>query len=112
LNAKYDGAIRFTKSDLANFLIRSHADSLDGAETDALAADLYDEVRWLNWALAKIRKAKKDGVQMSLDELVLQRKPTETEQKATVKRSRKSVAIDANESISPAPAADSKQSPL
>ena len=86
LEARFDGMVRVTKSDLANFLIRAHADALSDAEVDALGAELYDEVRWLNWSLAKVRRAKKDGVALSLDELLVRRKGGEAAAKPPAKR--------------------------
>jgi hypothetical protein len=55
LNRKFDGMIRITKSDLANFLIRHHVESLSDKEVALIESEFYDEVRWLNWALTKRR---------------------------------------------------------
>ncbi|MFP5458382.1 MAG: hypothetical protein ACLGG7_06590 [Bacteriovoracia bacterium] len=74
LNSKFDGMIRLTKSDLANFLIRHHPAHLDAEEVALIEAEHFDEVRWINWALAKIREAKKQGQSLTLDELMAQRK--------------------------------------
>ena len=105
LNEKFDGMIRFTKSDLANFLIRNHANDLNDDEIDTLASEHYDEMRWLNWAVAKIRKAKKEGIQLSLDELMVKRKPADTVKKSNVKRPRKIAPQSANDQSLLEPAA-------
>jgi len=34
---------------------------------------MFDEVRWLNWALAKVRQAKKAGQLLSLNDLMVKR---------------------------------------
>ena len=73
LNKRFDGMIRVTKSDLANFVIRHHSDELSQHEIDLIEGEFYDEVRWLNWALAKIRQAKKEGRALSLEDLMKSR---------------------------------------
>ena len=73
LNARFDGMIRVTKSDLANFLIRQHDDGLSECEIKLIEAELFDEVRWLNWALSKVRQAKKEGRKLSLNDLMVKR---------------------------------------
>ncbi|MBX3039868.1 MAG: hypothetical protein KF789_04055, partial [Bdellovibrionaceae bacterium] len=45
-------------------------------------------VRWINWALAKIREAKKQGLSLTLDELMAQRNVPAT----PAKRSRRKLA--------------------
>ncbi len=75
--------IRVTKSDLANFLIRQHEGSLSESEIKTVEAELFDEVRWLTWALTKVRRAKKVGQPLSLDDLMVKRKSIEG-QRATV----------------------------
>ncbi len=73
LNERFDGMIRVTKSDLANFLIRQHAENLSEPEIKLIEAELFDEVRWLNWALTKVRQAKKAGQALSLNDLMVKR---------------------------------------
>jgi hypothetical protein len=73
LNVHFDGMIRVTKSDIANFLIRRHEPALSDDEVQAIQAEFYDETRWLNWAIAKLRQAKKDGVPLTLDDLMARR---------------------------------------
>ena len=78
LNQRFDGMLRLTKSDLANFVIREHAANLSEDEIAAIELEFYDDLRWLNWAQGKIRKAKKEGVSLTLEDLMLkrtQRKP-------------------------------------
>ena len=77
LNQKYDGMIKFSKSDLANFLIRHHDESLSEMEMKLLGAEHYDELRWINRAIEKVRQAKRSGVALSLEELMVRRKPIE-----------------------------------
>ncbi len=70
LNAKFDGMIRLTKSDLANFLIRHHPIQLSEDEVKLIEAEHFDEMRWLNWAVSKIRDAKKQGLSLTLNDLM------------------------------------------
>jgi hypothetical protein len=97
LNKRFDGMIRVTKSDLANFLIRQHNETLSEDEVVRIEAELYDEVRWLNWALTKIRKAKREGVVLTLDELMVKRKTNEPSKKLSKKYLRKSANDGAND---------------
>lgn len=77
LTDKYDGMIKFSKSDLANFVIREHAESLSELEIKLLAAEYYDEMRWINKAIEKVRHAKRRGVSLTLEELMEKRRPIE-----------------------------------
>ncbi len=88
LNARFDGMIRVTKSDLANFLIRQHDPSLSDAEAQSIQAELYDETRWLNWAIAKLRQAKKDGASVTLNDLMMKRDLIATKDAAAKPRPR------------------------
>jgi hypothetical protein len=73
LNARFDGMIKVTKSDLANFLIRQHEEKLSDPEIRLIESEMFDEVRWLNWALAKVRQAKRQGQSLSLEDLMVKR---------------------------------------
>lgn len=100
LNLKFDGMIRLTKSDLANFLIRHHPPNLSIEELGAIEAEHFDEVRWLNWATNKIREAKKCGQILTLMELLEARNhpsPPVTQTKKT--RGRKLKINNKDESI-------------
>lgn len=99
LNLRFEGMIRATKSDLANFLIRHHSDTLSEAEIGLLEAELFDEVRWLNWALCKIREAKKQGRVLSLEDLMVKRRVACHSKATTTKRARNKPTTGANEDI-------------
>lgn len=73
LNQKFDGMIKLTKSDLANFLIRHHAEQLTDGEIAKIEGENFDELRWMTWALNKIRQAKKEGQSLTLAELMAKR---------------------------------------
>lgn len=77
LTDKYDSMIKFSKSDLANFIIREHTESLSELEVRLLAAEYYDEMRWINKAIEKVRQAKRSGTQITLEELMEKRRPIE-----------------------------------
>lgn len=78
LNERFDGMIRVTKSDLANFLIRQRAENLTEGEIKLIEAELFDEVRWFNWAITKVRQAKKQGQSLSLTDLMAKRQSIQT----------------------------------
>lgn len=100
LNVKFDGMIRLTKSDLANFMIRHHSAQLSAEEIALIEAEHFDEVRWINWALTKIREAKKQGQVLTLDELMAQRKIQAVPKKVRRKHAPES-AHDETSSTSP-----------
>lgn len=104
LNTKFEGMIRLTKSDLANFLIRHHPAKLSNDELTLIEREHFDEVRWINWALAKIREAKKQGLSLTLEELMEQRNMPSTPPKKT---RRKTAPESAHDEISAAPAISS-----
>ena len=85
LNQKYDSMIKFSKSDLANFLIRHHDESLSEMKMKLLGAEHYDEMRWINRAIEKVRQAKRNGALLTLEELMVKRKPIE-KMKASLKK--------------------------
>ncbi len=70
LNTRAEGLIRFTKSEVVNFLISSHSAKLSQEEQKAVSNTCYDETRWLGWAMGRMRAAKKSGGSVSFDELM------------------------------------------
>ena len=104
LNTKFDGMIRLTKSDLANFLIRHHPAKLSNEELALIEREHFDEVRWINWALAKIRDAKKRGQSLTLEELMEQRNMPSM---PTRKTRRKTAPESAHDEIPMTPSASS-----
>jgi hypothetical protein len=97
LNTRFDGMIRVTKSDLANFLIRLHPDSLSDSETAQIEHEHFDEVRWINWALNKIRAAKKEGYNITLNDLMKKRQLQSQEPLKPTSRKRKSSTAEKNQ---------------
>lgn len=94
--AKYDGMIKISKSDLANFLIRQHDETLSDLEMKLLGAELYDELRWINRAIEKVREAKRAGSDLSLEDVMAKRKPLEKMRASLKKRSNKTRNQSAN----------------
>jgi hypothetical protein len=94
LNARFDGMIRLTKSDLANFLIRHHSESLNDEEAALIEIEHFDELRWMNWALIKIREAKKQGLSLTLQELMEKRRVPSPAKKIRKKLAPKSANDD------------------
>jgi len=61
---------RLTKSDLVNFLIKSHSASLSERELEQLEREHFDEVRFAAWALRQIKEARAQGKELSLADVV------------------------------------------
>lgn len=97
LNDKYDGLVKFSKSEIACFLIRHHDDDLSETQINLLGAELYDELRWLNRAVEKVRQAKRCGLTLSLEDLMIKRKPIEKIKASLLKRDRNQRKPSANE---------------
>lgn len=90
LNKKFEGMIKLTKSDLANFLIRHHAEILSDDEIIKIESEHFDEIRWMNWALNRIRAAKKEGQSLTLNDLMTKRQQQPGQALKTPKRKRSS----------------------
>jgi len=73
IDERFEGFGRITKNDIANFLFRKHPDSLSEEELTELGVEFYDEVTWTRWAFEKIKRARKDGVLLTLEELIAKR---------------------------------------
>lgn len=69
LSARADGLIRYSKSDVVNYLIATRDAELSQAECNGIASRCYDEARWLSWSLSRVRSARKSNRSVSLDEL-------------------------------------------
>lgn len=109
LNERFEGMIKLTKSDLANFLIRHHADALTENEILKIEAEHFDELRWMNWALNQIRTAKKLGQVLTLQDLMAKRLLQPSIATKTSKRKRGAQAPH-NESTSPVVPTDAVES--
>lgn len=110
LNLKFEGMIRLTKSDLANFLIRHHSPKLNEEEINLIETEHFDEVRWLNWAVNKIRDAKRKGLALTLEELIDQRKTQVLASKKTRKKAAPSNA-NKNDPLTSPTALNTQESP-
>jgi hypothetical protein len=99
LNDKYDGMVKFSKSDLANFLIRHSDDELSESQMKLLGVELYDEMRWINRAIEKVRQAKREGLPLSLEDLMAKRKPIEKMKASLQKRDSNKRKQSANDEL-------------
>ena len=99
LTDKYDGMIKHSKSDLANFLIREHAESLSELEVRLVGAEYYDEMRWINRAIEKVRQAKRSGASLTLEELMEKRRPIEKMKMSLKKKDISKRDQDANDEV-------------
>ena len=94
VNERFQGFGRITKNDIANFLFRKHPDSLSEEELTELGIAFYDEVTWTRWAFEKIKRARKDGVSLTLEELIAQRAVPTPVKKMTRIRARQNASGD------------------
>ena len=57
IKSETSGFLEVSKSDLVNFLIKSHADKLKSKEIKSIKAQKYDLVKHLNWLTPLLKKA-------------------------------------------------------
>lgn len=74
-NEALQGFVTVTKSDIINFILNSHSETLSKPEIEALKAEHFDELRFANWLAAKIRDARESGENVSLKDLFEKSKP-------------------------------------
>ncbi len=70
LNDKFKGLIEINKSDLANYFLEKQPDILNRDQIEKIRAAHYDEVRFMSWALQKMKESKKNGETLSLKDLM------------------------------------------
>lgn len=66
---RFGGLLKPTRADIVNFLIDEHESEFSESEMLSLRNRLYNEVRFITWALVQLRKAKQDGVNLTLEDL-------------------------------------------
>jgi hypothetical protein len=64
-----------------------------------LGAELYDEMRWINRAIEKVRQAKREGLPLSLEDLMIKRKPIEKMKASLRKRDGNKRKLGANDEL-------------
>lgn len=73
LNETQKGMIKVSRTDLVNCLLDLHSMELNEDEIQSVAKATFDEVRWLNSAMERIKTAKKKGESLSMDQLLEER---------------------------------------
>ena len=61
---------RINKNDLVNFLVLSLSASLSEREVESLVSQHFDEVRFAEWALKRIKIERAEGKSTSLSEVI------------------------------------------
>ena len=70
LNEKFKGLIDVNKSDLVNHFLSELPEVLNREQVDKIKKIYYDEVRFMQWALQKMKESKKCGEELSLKDLM------------------------------------------
>lgn len=73
INKHLNGMVKVTRTDLVNCLLEQHSIDLSDSEISATAKYCFDEVRWLNSAMERLKKAKKSGAMVSMETLLDER---------------------------------------
>lgn len=73
VSRRLEGMVKVTKSDLVNAILMAHGHGLSDEEIFAIGRECFDEVRWLNWAMERLKQAKKDGSTLTMADLLKSR---------------------------------------
>lgn len=91
LNDKFKGLIEINKSDLVNYFLDKQSDVLNRDQIEKIKTAHYDEVRFMQWALQKIKESKKNGETLSLKDLM---QLSQTKSSDDIKRTKKAKSIE------------------
>ncbi len=67
--------IKLTRSDLANFLVLSHAEALTAGELKELEARYFDPIKVGEWALEELKAAVARGEAVTIEDILATRRP-------------------------------------
>lgn len=70
LNDKFKGLIEVNRSDLTNYFLDRQPDVLNKDQIEKIKAAHYNEVRFMHWALQKMKESKKKGENLSLKDIM------------------------------------------
>jgi hypothetical protein len=62
--------LKLTRSDVVNWLVQSHSDSLTSREIEDIKQKYFDEVEFTEWALRELKEARGRGEKLSLSDLL------------------------------------------
>ncbi len=65
--------VSIKRSELVNWILRSHSEVFNSKELAIIAKDFFDEVAFMTWALDALRKAKQRGEATSMKDLLKER---------------------------------------
>lgn len=72
LQETFNGIVKLSNKEIANFILQSRAGLLGKAELKAIRDKYFDDVRAAQWALQRLKDAKDSGQQLSLAEILNQ----------------------------------------
>ena len=93
LNDKFNGLIEINRSDLTNYFLDRQPDILNRDQIEKVKAAHYDEVRFMSWALQKMKESKKNGESLSLKDLM---QSSQTNPSDDIKRTKKAKGTESN----------------
>lgn len=73
LDQAFGGMVKVTRTDLVNSLLELRGVELSDVELKKIGKYSFDEVRWLNFAMERIKKAKRRGELLTMDQLLAER---------------------------------------
>lgn len=63
---------RLKRGELLHWLILSHSDKLSEAEVGQIEQEFFDEIKFAQWAVKKLKEARAKGQNLELTELIAQ----------------------------------------
>lgn len=70
IEQKTNGMVQLSKSELLNYLVQKKNSELSTSEINQIRKERYDEVKFIHWALMKIKEAKRSGETITLEDLM------------------------------------------
>ncbi|MBI2712739.1 MAG: hypothetical protein HYX41_07805 [Bdellovibrio sp.] len=74
--------VKLTRCELVDFLLLSHSESLSASELKDLEAKYFDEVKFAQWAVEELKRAKARGESVSFADILSERSVKATRPKS------------------------------
>ena len=71
-NEELKGIASLTKSDIINFILKSHGDSFSENDLRSLRVTHFDEIKFSHWITAQLKEAQAKGQSVTIKELMEQ----------------------------------------
>jgi len=91
VNAKFQGIIKVSRSDIANRILKQHSDQLSASDLKAIKEDNFDDTKFALWMANELKRKKSQGEEVSYSELLKKCAPLLNTQARKPRRKKKQV---------------------